>query len=445
MIDYNYLTLQNPWWQNAAAIENDDKIKEFGSLKFQYHPTQILDVKLRAGDIILISGPRQTGKSTAIKLLIRKLIQDGWNPRHLFYFNCDALSSEKDIIDLIIQCQEVTESKKTIIFLNEISSVPNWPQGIKWLADAGRTKDTTLFLAGSSSINLKKSGELLPGRRGRGKDINFLPISFSEYLVLHNVRIDPIGTVTAKKLAELTSIKHAVQIHYQAFLSTGGFLRNINYGITETGNDLYLKTLKSELYKAGKKEDSLREVVRKILSSLSSQTSYTNIAQEAELGSKNTAIDYLDFLANSFFVKETKFWDIAASHVVLKKNKKFYTTDPYLVWLFEAFITANVSFQNFFRLIDESKLAENFVAGELLKAGHDAYFYQNASELDFYIPKLNMGVEVKYKEKITSDDLKSLTKASRKILVSKHTLEKREGTLILPIYFFPLVDLTHYA
>lgn len=445
MVDYSYLTLQNPWWQNAAAIREDDKIKEFESLKFQYHPTQILDVKLRAGDIILISGPRQTGKSTAIKLLIRKLIQDDWNPHHLFYFNCDALSSEKDIIDLIIQCQEVTESKKTIIFLDEISSVPNWPQGIKWLADAGRTKDTTLFLTGSSSINLKKSGELLPGRRGKGKDINFLPISFSEYLALHNVRIDPIGAVTAKKLAELSSMKHMVYKYYQAFLMSGGFLRNVNYGITETGNDLYLKTLKSELYKAGKKEDSLREVVKKILHSLSSQTSYTNIAEEAELGSKNTAIDYLNFLADSFFVKETKFWDIAAGHVVLKKNKKFYTVDPYLVWLFEAFVTANVSFQSFFGLIDESKLAENFVASELLKAGHDAYFYQNTSELDFYIPKLNMGVEVKYKEKITRDDLKPLSVTPRKILVSKNTLEKRDGVFIVPIYFFPLLDLTHYA
>lgn len=445
MIDNSYLTLQNPWWQSATTIEEDDKIKEFESLKFQYHPTKILDVALRPGDITLITGPRQTGKSTAIKLLIRKLIQNDWNPHHLFYFNCDALSSEKDIIDLIIQCQEVTESKKTIIFLDEISSVPNWPQGIKWLADTGLTNHATLFLTGSSSINLKKSGELLPGRRGKGKDINFLPISFSEYLALHNVRIDPIGAVTAKKLAELTSIKHAVQKHYQAFLTTGGFLRNINYGIAETGNDLYLKTLKSELYKAGKKEDSLREVVRKILSSLSAQTSYTNIAQEAELGSKNTAIDYLNFLADSFFLKETKCWDIPAKRVVLKKNKKFYTIDPYLIWLFEGFVTASLSFKSFWGLIDESKLAENFVASELLKAGHDAYFSQNASELDFYIPKLQVGVEVKYKEKITSDDIKPLDKARKKILVSKHTLETQGGRFILPIYFFPLLDLTRYA
>ncbi len=444
MIDYSYLTLQNPWWRDAAAIKEDDKIKEFESLKFQYNPTQILDVKLRMEDITLITGPRQTGKSTAMKLLIRKLIREKWNPHHLFYFNCDALSNEKDVIDLVIQCQEITESKKTIIFLDEISSVPNWPQGIKWLADAGLTKQTTVFLTGSSSINLKKSGELLPGRRGKGKDINFLPVSFSEYLVLHDVRIDPIGAVTVKKLAELTSMKHAVQKHYQAFLVNGGFLRNINYGITQIGNDLYLKTLKSELYKAGKKEDSMREVVRKILNSLSGQTSYTNVAEEAELGSKNTAIDYLNFLADSFFLKETKCWDIPTKRVVLKKNKKFYTVDPYLVWLFEGFISASTSFQGFTHLIDESRLAENFVAGELLKAGHDTYFYQNASELDFYIPKLQVGVEVKYKEKITHEDIKSLEKAQRKILVSKNTLEKRGDVFIIPIYFFPLLNLTDY-
>ena len=107
------------------------------------------------------------------------------------------------------------------------------------------------------------------------------------------------------------------------FLKTGGILRNINYGVTEQSNDLYLKTLKSELYKFGKKEDSLREVIRKILSSMTAQTSYTNIAEEAELGSKNTAIDYLGFLVDSYFVCEAKFWDIYQNKPILKKIKSF--------------------------------------------------------------------------------------------------------------------------
>ena len=131
MIDYSYLTLQNPWWRDAAAIEEDDKIKEFESLKFQYHPTQILDVKLRMEDITLIAGPRQTGKSTAIKLLIRKLIREKWNPHHLFYFNCDALSNEKDVIDLVLnshwKCNTSWYVKQSVCSqdIHLVSNMPN--------------------------------------------------------------------------------------------------------------------------------------------------------------------------------------------------------------------------------------------------------------------------------------------------------------------------------
>lgn len=443
MIDYSYLTLQNPWWQNATAIDADDKIREFESLRFQYRPAQILDAPIRPGDITVITGPRQTGKSTGVKLLIRNLLLNRRNPKSVMYFNCDALSSEKDLIDLVVQYEKTVEPAQTVIFLDEISSVPNWPQGIKWLADAGLMKHAAIFLTGSSSINLKKSGELLPGRRGKGQDVRFLPISFADYLTLHDIRIDPVSLSDTVHLTQLMGEKHTLARHYRAFLQTGGFLRNINYGITEIGNDLYLKTLKSELYKAGKKEDHVREVIRKILSSLSSQTSYTNIAEEAELGSKNTAIDYLAFLADSFFLKETKCWDIDSRRVILKKNKKFYTSDPYLVWLFESFVTGNVSLQQSMEVIDESRLAENFVAGELDKNDHEIYYAQAASELDFYLPKLSLGIEVKYKNKITRDDIAFPKACRKKILVSKQTFERQDDVLIIPVYAFPLLQLTN--
>lgn len=427
MIDYSYFALQNPWWEDRNAIDRDDKLVEFDGLAYKYFPKEILNAKLRPGDINIITGPRQTGKSTAVKLFIRQLLNKKFSPASILFFSCDALSNQKEIIEVVREFNKLARSELKIIFLDEITAVDGWPQAVKWLADTGLLKDSAVFLTGSSSISFKKTGEFLPGRRGKGKDFHFLPVNFKEYLSLKKVSRSNINSA------------------FEEFLLTGGFLRNINYGFTDENFQLYLATLRSELFKAGRKEDFLREVVRKILNSLSSQTSYTNVAEEAELGSKNTAVDYLAFLADSFFLKEVKAYDPHQKRVILKKNKKFYTVDPFLIWLFSGFVFGSENparLPSLYRSADQkSKLIENFVATELYKSGVEFYFSQNSRELDFYLPKEKIAIEVKYKDKITSEDLKPLEIAPenfRKILVSKNTSETRGQVEIIPATFFSL-------
>src|SRR3989338_2858176 len=184
MVDYSYLTIQNPWWDNPQSVNQDEKLVEFESSKFKYLPQEILNLKLRPGDINIITGPRQTGKSTSIKLYIRQLLKNSFPAGSILFFNCDALSSQKDLTNLVMEFVSRDEKKETCIFLDEVTSVDSWPQGIKWLADSGLLKRSAVFLTGSSSINLKKHGEFLPGRRGKGIDIAFLPITFADYLSL---------------------------------------------------------------------------------------------------------------------------------------------------------------------------------------------------------------------------------------------------------------------
>ena len=102
MIDYSLLTLQNPWWRNKGLIEEDAKVREFTASAVQYVPHKVLDLKLVPGAVNIISGPRQTGKTTALKLLIRSLLEKSVPAEQILYFNCDALESRKDIIDLVV-------------------------------------------------------------------------------------------------------------------------------------------------------------------------------------------------------------------------------------------------------------------------------------------------------------------------------------------------------
>jgi len=453
MIDYNLLTIQNPWWQNRDSIKNDPKIKEFENSSIKYLPEKILNLRLKKGAINIISGPRQTGKSTAIKLLISKLLEKNFPAERIFYFNCDALDSRKELIDLVLSFLEVIkENNKTplnYLFLDEISAVEDWPFAIKWLVDAGLLANSKIILTGSSSINLKKSGEFLPGRRGGGVDIKFLPISFAQFFRLLYPEFKmpkQIKTVRALKKLQANLVKRGLNAKrlYNDFLFTGGFLKMIDLKLKKepfaSTVELYINTLKSELAKFGKKEVNCRQILKKIVTSLTSETSYSNIAEEAELGSKNTAVDYLNFFKDSFFLEEVLFYSIPQKRVVIKKNKKFYPTDPFLLWISQAFILGTNQIENLYQkyLTNplDSQLAEAFVLSELYKREHEIYFYKNSKELDFYLSKKGLGVEAKYRTKIVSKDLKGLTLAKKKILVSKNTLEKRGDILIVPVHLF---------
>ncbi|MFH1535776.1 MAG: ATP-binding protein, partial [Patescibacteria group bacterium] len=435
------------------------KLREFTSSQIKYYPKNILDLKLEAEAVNILSGPRQTGKSTALKLLIRKLLEQKFPPERIFYFNCDALSSRKDIIDLVLSflngirgSQEVMPAN--YLFLDEISSVIDWPYAVKWLADGGFFANSKMILTGSSSISLKKTGEFLPGRRKKGRDIRYLPIDFRQYseLILPEIftgqplksyrEVEQLSQQLTRKRVNLPQL-------YRNFLLTGGFLKMINSFIAKEPFfdtvEIYKSSLKSELAKAGKKELFARKVLEKVVNSLTSETSYTNVAEEAELGSKNTAADYLSFFSDTFMLMETLFYNILQKRAVLKKNKKYYPTDPFLFWIFNSFISGSSEIGGFYQKYSssplDSQITESFVASELFKHGHEFYFFRNTKELDFYVPKLEFGIEVKYKNKIVSSDLEGLRYAKRKIVVSKHSLEKRDDILIIPVYLFGLIDL----
>ncbi len=457
MIDHRILTLQNPWWQRQEAIAEDSKIREYQESPLKYEPSQVFEFPLEDGDVNLLFGPRQTGKSTALKLFIQKLLKSGVPAQHIFYFSCDALGARHDLIDVVLGFLDLPSHKERkgpwYLFLDEVSSVSDWPYAIKWLVDAGLLQDCRMVLSGSSSVSLKKSGEFMPGRRKNGKDIHFLPISFFSYLILKHPDAMP-----AQKTASFEELKGlARQFEIQGlrvrsllseFFLSGGFLIAINANFKHqplaSVAELYVSALKSELAKDGKKELHARAVLKKILASLGSETSYANVAEEADLGSKNTGAEYLRFFSDSFLMKETLFYSIPEARILLKKNKKYYPSDPLLFWVFNSFVTGSVDIEQMYREYQsplyQSQLAESYVASELGKSGLETYFFKGKHELDFYLPRLELGIEVKCKDKITSQDLESVSPARRKVIVSNDTLEQRGDVWIIPVHLFGLVD-----
>ncbi len=89
-----------------------------------------------------------------------------------------------------------------MVIIDEITQVSNWQTAVKYLADLGLLDNAVVLLTGSSAYDLKISTERLPGRKGAGKDLVFLPITFSEYLETLGIHLEKLDLTSILSLSE---------------------------------------------------------------------------------------------------------------------------------------------------------------------------------------------------------------------------------------------------
>jgi hypothetical protein len=175
-VELNILINQNPWWKDKKEIENDYHIRLYEESSLKWRPKIRSQINLKEAGVYIIRGPRQVGKTTLLKLIIKDIIPKVDDSRRCFYFACDegGIRDEKELKNLLetyISWARRDISDKLYIFLDEVTYTKNWATGVKVIADRGKLQKITLIATGSSSLELKLGGERLPGRRGidRGK------------------------------------------------------------------------------------------------------------------------------------------------------------------------------------------------------------------------------------------------------------------------------------
>ncbi len=187
VIDNQKLQLSNPWWNVREAIRQDKKLLEFERMRYQYHHP--LYGSLPHEDAVLtIRGPRQIGKTTLLKLLIRRLLlEEELTPGNVCYFACDAVVDFKELLqntEEYLNAVRADNQDRIFLFLDEISFVREWQRAVKALVDEGYMQGVTAVLTGSNAIDLLFSSERLPGRRGKifHPDIDCLPLDLGAQL-----------------------------------------------------------------------------------------------------------------------------------------------------------------------------------------------------------------------------------------------------------------------
>ena len=78
---------QNPWWHEPGAIEQDFHVRAFEASPTKCEPQKIGAFCFDTDAVYTPRGPRQVGKTTLLKLLMRRPWRTGWRPERLCYFN----------------------------------------------------------------------------------------------------------------------------------------------------------------------------------------------------------------------------------------------------------------------------------------------------------------------------------------------------------------------
>jgi len=182
----------NPWWADKARIDEDAQIVKVRESHMRYDPPLRGQIRYEyeSGNSVIytLRGTRQVGKTTLIKLQIREFLETGTHPWNIFYYSFDMTGSRSEMAEIIQEYLLASRDKRrgrAYMFLDEITSVPEWQKGIKWLVDTGQLPDCTVLAAGSRAQSILRATERLPGRRGLTEDAYdrlLSPMRFSEFV-----------------------------------------------------------------------------------------------------------------------------------------------------------------------------------------------------------------------------------------------------------------------
>ncbi len=416
---------QNSWWISKVLIEKDHDIVHWAEQKYKWTPSVINKIKINPFAFHAILGPRQVGKTTALKLLVRELLKNR-DEKSIFYFNCEYLSDYKElkeVIEAYFEFREDNNITSSVFLLDEITAPKEWYRAIKFLIDSGKFKNDVLVITGSTSLSIKKEIELFPGRRGYGQDFVMFPLSFREFLQVVNPKVfEKIKPFTdfnnlSKDAKNNVLFFEEIQKEFRKYLKTGGFpLSIVNMDDTVEAKRAYLSWIKNAVLKDGKNDSLARQIIKSLLEKTPSPISWEIIAKTIEVKSPKTVSSYIEFLKNIYSLIILNHIDINDKQIKFGKNKKIHFFDPLLFEAFEEWCLFSVKNK-------ESILAESIAAMHLARMFGETYYWRNHTEIDIIVQIKNklVGFEVKWQEK------ESLIKKPTQ-LSAFYTLTKKECT-----------------
>lgn len=337
-------------------------------------------LNLKTPKIITITGFRRVGKTYLIFDLIEELLKTH-HKEEVVYINFEDERIPSDIkvlTQLIPTINETYNHTTKYLFLDEIQNIPNWSQWVRRIYDQENIK---IFITGSSS---KLSSKEIPTElRGRCIEKTIMPLSFREFLLFKNIKID------LASLPYLDKEKSKTNKALEEYLYYGG-LPEIVLTSKEHKFEIlqqYYKTVISQdimdRFKI-KNETMLKALLMLLLNSTIYSISkiYKTLRSAGHKIGPTTVMKYISYIENSYFLNNLFIFSYTVKDR-LQYPKKIYFIDNGFINALSSTFSKNTG-----------RLFENIVFNKIkseLKINEELFYWQDKrqKEVDFVVKKGN--------------------------------------------------------
>ena len=335
--------------------------------------------------IKILTGVRRCGKSTILKLIMKRLVEErGIAPEQIVSYRFDSMEydgySAREIYALLKGA--LAPQRRTYLFLDEVQEIEGWEKVVNSLAT---DFDVDIYLTGSNSRMM--SSEIATYLTGRYVAFRIYTLSFGEYLFFksHYAEVgDP-----KQELAEYVRLGGFPGTHLQAYS------QDEVYTIVR---DIYNSTVFSDIVRRNqiKKVDQLERVVKYVFNNVGNTFSASSIS--AYLKSERRSLDnetiysYLDKLESAYLLHRCSRYDLRGK-AILKTQEKFYLADVALRYSVLGYNEDSVAAS-----------LENVVYLELLRRGYEVYIGKTPDgEVDFVATRQGEKLYVQVTQESTSE------------------------------------------
>jgi hypothetical protein len=477
------LTRENLWWKFGDRFWNYDRhLKEINStfIEFKRKP-----LDLKSGNIYIIRGMRQIGKTTYIKQTIRSLLENGTKADTILYISCDRLSTRKELHNLISNfILQNMEAHTLYLFLDEITYLQDWVLELKNIADGNYINRLVVVATGSNPIKLKEKTERLPGRRVEGNEYYFKPLNFRDFTLqsidkisehiefdefsdaliglkdmILKSRIDP-DDFNPGAIKKVLPYKEELDWLFAIYILTGGIPLVINnYLIQKYDNkkenidphvyETFIRVILGDVTKIKRSETTAKTILKDISIKYSSRYSFTKMQNSLDIPHQ-TIIEYLELFESSLLIDILYSYDFTKRSARAKANKKIYFANTFVFYSLIALLTGEDGFSASQKIISKNKdiLIEGIVANHLIQTKEVpylqewktflwTYYTKTGKEIDFIFKGDGyLGIEVKYKEEVDVREITRILEVNKNIVLTKNQFEIHDNLIFVPVPVF---------
>jgi hypothetical protein len=351
----------NRWWVDDGWEGDDPHLRRLREGAVVLPTPQVEEIDLAAPGVHVLRGPRQVGKSTDLKLLVRRALAAEFEPGRIVYLSLDLLEGQPPaaLVETVIRAlEQAREGAPRLILLDEVTAAGRWQTAVKVLWDEGHVDRDVVVCTGSSAIDLAEgAAERLPGRRGRGRDFLVLPQGFGPFARVLDATIPPAPGLTVADLAGAGGAEalREARLHLPALRrALGLYLRfgGLPAAVAEAASGrntpspelqaILWDSIAKEVQRRGASIPAVQALLERVMRSLGSKVSWSRLAREMDvpLGrprragrtgtDPRTLQSYIEFLAIDYWALIVYFWKPDSGSGEVAKDKKVYFGDPLL-------------------------------------------------------------------------------------------------------------------